>query len=152
MAKKKGLEYIARLSRAVITLILLMFVVMIAQLIVAQLVWTYTFKKQPLPVSPDSPEWRIPKADKLFLPDGTIHLVNKLDTQSNDSFAKEEITDLNRLVLWQGIRKDRPFKYLDWAPFMQNFNEQQMQYASQLNHLGNLSASHHGLMKTPHLS
>ena len=39
MAKKNGLEYIARLSRAVITLVLLMFVVLFAQIIVVQLSW-----------------------------------------------------------------------------------------------------------------
>ena len=132
MAKKKGLEYIARLSRAAITLVLLMFVVLIAQVIVVQLAWVYMFKKQPLPVSPNSPEWRIPKADKLFLPDGTIYLANKADTQHNDSYAKEEITDINGLVLWQGIHKNRPFKYLEWASFTQNFGEQQMLSISQL--------------------
>ncbi|MGD0597485.1 MAG: hypothetical protein ABSA64_08195 [Sedimentisphaerales bacterium] len=132
MAKKRSLEYIARLSRVAITLVLSMFAVLVAQVIVVQLVWVYTFKKQPLPALPDSPEWRIQKASKLFLPDGTIHLVNKADTQRNDSYAKEEITDVNELVLWQGIQKDRPSKYLDWASFTQNFGEQQMRYVSQL--------------------
>jgi hypothetical protein len=133
MAKTKGLEQIARLSRAAITLVLLMFVVLFAQIILVELAWVYTLKKQPLPVSPDSPEWKMQKADKLFLPDGTIYLANKADTQHNDSYAKEEITDVNGLVLWQGIHKNRPSKYLDWASFTQNFNEQQMRYISQLN-------------------
>ncbi len=132
MAKKKGLEYIARLSRAVITLILLMFVVLFVQIIVVELAWVYAYKKQPLPVSPDSPEWRIPKADKLFLPDGTVHLVSKTDTQHNDNYTKEEITDANGLVLWHGIRKERPFKYLDWASPAQHFPYQQMLSVSQL--------------------
>ena len=131
MAKKKGLECIARLSRAVITLVLLMFVVLIVQIIVVQLSWIY--KKPSLPVPPAGPEWRISKASKLFLPDGTIHLVNKVDTQRNDDYAKEEITDVNGLVLWQGIQKDRPSKYLDWASFMQNFSEREMRYISQSN-------------------
>ena len=65
MAKNNCLEYIARLSRAVITLVLLMFVVLFAQIIVVQLSWMY--KKPSLPAPPDSPEWRIPKAEKLFL-------------------------------------------------------------------------------------
>ena len=131
MAKKRGLEYIAQLSRAVITLVLLMFVVLIVQIIVVQLSWIY--KKPSLPVPPAGPEWRISKASKLFLPDGTIHLVNKVDTQRNDDYAKEEITDVNGLVLWQGIQKDRPSKYLDWASFMQNFSEREMRYISQSN-------------------
>ncbi|MGA2679625.1 MAG: hypothetical protein ABSF37_10055 [Sedimentisphaerales bacterium] len=132
MAKKRNSEYIARLSGAAITLVLLMFVVLIVQIILVQLAWVYTVKKQPLSALPDSPEWRMQKADKLFLPDGTIYLANKVDTQHNDSYAKEEITDVNGLVLWQGIHKDRPSKYLDWASFTQNFNEQQMRDISQL--------------------
>ena len=90
------------------------------------------YKKPSLPAPPDSPEWRIPKAEKLFLPDGTVHLVSKTDTQHNDNYAKEEITDVNGLVLWQGIHKDRPSRYLDWASPAQHFYDQQMQSVSQL--------------------
>jgi hypothetical protein len=130
MAKNNCLEYIARLSRAVITLVLLMFVVLFVQIIVVQLSWIY--KKPSLPVPPDSPEWRISKADKLFLPDGTVHFVIKVDTQHNNDYAKVEITDANGLVLWQGIHKDRPSRYLDWASPAPNFYGQQMQSVSQL--------------------
>ena len=130
MAKNNCLEYIARLSRAVITLVLLMFVVLFAQIIVVQLSWMY--KKPSLPAPPDSPEWRIPKAEKLFLPDGTVHFVSKTGTQHNDNNAKEEITDVNGLVLWQGIHKDRPSRYLDWASPAQHFYYQQIQSVSQL--------------------
>ena len=128
MAKNNCLEYIARLSGAVITLVLLMFVVLFVQIIVVELSWMY--KKPSLPIPPDSPEWRIPKAEKLFLPDGTVHFVNKVDTQSNDNYAKEEITDVNGLVLWHGIHKDRPSRYLDWASPAPNFYGQQMQSVS----------------------
>jgi hypothetical protein len=140
MAKKRNLEYIARLNGAVITLVLLMFLVLFAQFFTAELWWQHTNKKLSPPKFSDDPQWSTHIASKLFLPDGTTHLVHRKNTMgynrnenyyAND-YTKEEITDANGLVLWQGIRKNRPFKYLDWESFAQNFGEQRMQDISKL--------------------
>jgi hypothetical protein len=121
MAKKRGLEYIARLSEATITLVLLMFIVFFAQALVV-LVCLYVYEKPPPRTlcagscyKLDSQQWKIHSADKFFLPDGTVHLVRRIDTQDNGVYTEEEISDVNGSILWQGIRKDRPFKHLDWA-------------------------------------
>ncbi|MCJ7728472.1 MAG: hypothetical protein MUO27_01105 [Sedimentisphaerales bacterium] len=131
MAKKKGLEYIARLSGAAITLVLLMFLVLFAQFFTAELWWQHTNKKLSPPKFPDDPQWSTHIASKLFLPDGTMHLVHRKDTLRNDDYTddytKEKITDVNGTFLWQGIHRDRPLKYLAWASFAQNFSERQMQ-------------------------
>jgi hypothetical protein len=63
----------------------------------------------------ESPEWKIQKAGKMFLPDGTLHLVHIPDMQSYDNRTKEEITDVNGNILWEGLLQDLPFKYLSWA-------------------------------------
>jgi len=114
MAKRNVLEYVSRPIRVVITLSLTMFIVLFAQFLITQVVWLYAYEKSP-PKFPDDQQWRTHRADKLFLPDGTMHLVRRVDTQDNGDYTKEEITDVNGNVLWQGIREERPFKYLDWV-------------------------------------
>jgi hypothetical protein len=137
MAKKRVLEYTARLSGAVVTLVLLMFVVLFAQFLTAELWWQHTNKKLSPPKFSDDPQWSTHIAGKLFLPDGTMHLVHRKDTLRNDNYTddytKEQITDANGTLLWQGIHKDRPSKYLAWASFIQYFGEWQMRNMSQLN-------------------
>jgi hypothetical protein len=132
MLKRNILAYIARPAQAVIALILIMFVVLFAQILVTQVIWIYTYEKPSPPVLPDDPQWKIHRASKLFLPDGTLHLVHRIDTLRNDDYTKEEITDVNNNVLWQGISKERPFKFLTWASWIDRYNERQMQYMSSL--------------------
>jgi hypothetical protein len=130
MVTKRVLEYVARSTRAVVTLILTMFIVLFAQFLVMQLLWLYTYEKPSPPKFPDDHQWRIHRADKLFLPNGTMHLVRRIDTQDNGDYTKEEISDVNGNVLWQGIRKERPFEYLDWEAsprkYAEFFGEQAM--------------------------
>jgi hypothetical protein len=115
MVKRNILEYISRPAEAIIVLILIMFIVFFAQFLVTELIWLYTYEKPSPPKFPDDQQWRVHRADKLFLPDGTMHLVRMVDMQDSGGDTKEEITDVNGNTLWQGIRKDRPFKYLDWG-------------------------------------
>jgi hypothetical protein len=71
MEKRNVLEYVARPTRVVITLILIMFIVFFAQFLVTELVWLYTYKKPSPPTSPDNMQWRIHKAGKMFLSDAS---------------------------------------------------------------------------------
>jgi len=61
---------------------------------------------------------RIQYSVKEVLPDGTIHRLYQpgrtLYSQSENS-AKQEVYDTNDNLLWQGITKDRPYKYLSWT-------------------------------------
>ncbi len=130
MSKINLLEYVSRLAKAVITLLLIMFIVFIAQLLVTELIWQYTYEKPSPPKFPDDQQWRIHRAEKLFLPDGTMHLVRRIDEQDTGDYIKEEITDVNGNVLWQGIHDERPFKYLAWplspGEYNEFFSERQM--------------------------
>lgn len=69
---------------------------------------------------------RIQYSLKQILPDGTIHLVYQpertLYSQWEDS-AQQEVYDTNDNLLWQGIAKDSPYKYLSWtASVRDSFN------------------------------
>jgi len=123
MAKRNVLEYVSRPAEAVIALILIMFIVFFAQFLVTELVWLYTYEKPSPPIYPDDPQWRIHRAAKHFLPDGTMHLVHRTDAQDDGDYTKEEITDVNGDILWQGIRKERPFKYLEWESSPREYAE-----------------------------
>ncbi len=123
MVKRNVLEYVSQPAEEVIALILIMFIVFFAQFLVTELVWLYTYEKPSPPIYPDDPEWRVHGAAKYFLPDGTIHLVRRIDTEDNGDYTKEEITDVNGNILWQGIRKDRPFKYLEWESSPREYAE-----------------------------
>ena len=61
---------------------------------------------------------RIQYSLKQVLPDGTIHLVYQpgrtLYSHWEDS-AQQEVYDTNDNLLWQGIAKDSPYKYLSWT-------------------------------------
>jgi hypothetical protein len=123
MVKRNVLEYVSRPAEAVIALILIMFIVFFAQFLVTELVWLYTYEKPSPPKFPDDQQWRIHRADKHFLPDGAMHLVRRTDAQDNGDYTKEEITDVNGNILWEGIRKDRPFKYLEWGSSPREYAE-----------------------------
>jgi hypothetical protein len=134
MEKRNVLGYAARPTKVVITLILIIFIVFFAQFLTTELVWLYTYKKPSPPTLPDNVQWRIHKAGKVFLSDATMYLVRRIDTQDNGDYTKEEISDVNGSILWQGIRKDRPFKYLEWASYYYTgySDEQQMRRMSLL--------------------
>jgi len=70
------------------------------------------------PTEEEKTQRRIKYSLKEVLPDGTIHLVYQpgrtLYSQWEDS-AKQQVYDTNDNLLWQGIGKDSPYKYLSWA-------------------------------------
>jgi hypothetical protein len=128
MTRKKGVKYISRLSASAITLVLLTFIVIFAEVLMTGLIWLYFYEKPSPQKTAEGSEWKRHRADKMFLPDGTLHLVYWLDTQSHDDFEQTEITDVNGNILWQGIYKERPFEYLTWASLPGFFHEQQMRF------------------------
>jgi len=61
---------------------------------------------------------RIQYSAKRFLPDGTIHLVyqpgHKYYSQWEES-STQQVYDVNDNLLWEGIAKNCPYKYLSWT-------------------------------------
>jgi len=72
---------------------------------------------------------RIQSSTKEFLPDGTIHLIYRLEHIS-DQIYQEQIYDSNDNLLWEGTSDKRPYEYLSWAKHLRRykdgFNKQQM--------------------------
>jgi hypothetical protein len=74
---------------------------------------------------------RIQYSVKEVLPDGTIHLLYQpgrtLYSQWEDS-SKQQVYDTNDNLLWEGIAKDSPYKYLSWTANAggDSFNAQSM--------------------------
>jgi hypothetical protein len=132
MTKKNFLAIITRPAETLITLFLSVFLVTFTQLLIVGLLWLYTYEKPSPSKLSSEPQHTIDDAGKPFLPDGTLHLIYRLDTQHSDDFSKEEITDVNGQILWQGPRKECPFKYLDWSTISGNFSELQMMNLSSL--------------------
>ena len=132
MTRKKGIEYISRLSTSAITLVLLTFIVIFAQVLMTGLIWLYFYEKPSPRKITEGPQWKTHRADKMFLPDGTLHLVQWVDMQHHDDFAKEEIIDVSGNTIWQGIHREQPFEYLAWASRPMLFDEQQMRGISLL--------------------
>jgi hypothetical protein len=115
MSKRNYLGYISLPLRAVIVLFLIMFIVLFAQFVITQLIWLYTYEMpSPTQISDDI-ESRINRAEKLYLPDGTMHLVHRMNEKGTCDYTKEEITDADGNVFWRGNRDERPFKYLEWS-------------------------------------
>ena len=57
-------------------------------------------------------QWRIERSFRLFLPDGTMHLLYS-ERQSPENL-RVRIYDLNDNLLWQGNEEELPEKYLKW--------------------------------------
>jgi len=77
---------------------------------------------------PDEPKSKRHRSAKNFLPDGTIHLVYVPDEYryADEVYRKEQIFDANHNLLWQGLHKDNPYKYLSWPGWSHGFTANSM--------------------------
>jgi len=81
---------------------------------------------------------RIERSAKEFLPDGTVHLVERVGRRSGDSGEEEvRIHDAADKLVWSGRRKDVPHEYLEWGarsvnPRSPGINSRQMARAHQV--------------------
>jgi hypothetical protein len=116
MNRKNLFAYIARPVSAVITLLIVVSVLALVQGIVILIVFACTYEKRmPLQRTSDDPNQRIADSEKKFLPDGTVHLVApafKYPFSVEEQYTKSLIYDINDNLLWEGIFKDAPYKYL----------------------------------------
>ena len=65
---------------------------------------------------------RIRSSAKEFIPDGTIHLICRLEHLS-DGIDLEQIYDANDNLLWEGPSDKRPYEYLSWAKHLRRYRE-----------------------------
>jgi len=116
MVAQKHSKYIAGPLKIFTTLLMLLFAVAFVQMFVTQIAFVCTYRPgYTRPAPPKGPNWRIAHSAKHFLPDGTIHLVYRSDySRAGQDYEQEQIYDTNDNLLWEGLRKDRPYEYLSW--------------------------------------
>ena len=116
MNRKNLFAYFARPIRTVITLLIVVSVLALVQGIVILIVIACTYEKRmPLEKTSNERNQRIADSEKKFLPDGTVHLVApafKYPFSVEEQYTKSLIYDINDNLLWEGIFKDAPYKYL----------------------------------------
>ncbi len=117
MKLKNNLKYLAVPLKISITILLLLLITCFLQAIVYQIGILLTYKDSPREsISAEDPNWRIPRANKNFLPDGTIHLVHTQGKPNGrGKYRQDRVYDANDNLLWEGLRKDSPYEYLSWA-------------------------------------
>jgi len=108
-------------------------VVMLVALAIAQAItvgMAHSFHKPTTPPDKELTEEekrvsRIRNSAKQCLPDGTIHLVHQPGRRSYSQWeesGKQQIYDTNDNLLWEGIAKDSPYKYLSWTVAARNYS------------------------------
>ncbi|MHC4566208.1 MAG: hypothetical protein ACYTE3_10665 [Planctomycetota bacterium] len=65
---------------------------------------------------------RIQNASKLFLPDGSIHIVS-MPRRTSTEEPEDKIFDANDNLLWQGPRDERPYEYLSWTTGLRSYHQ-----------------------------
>jgi len=117
MTAEKHSKYIAGPFKIFTTLLILLFAVVFVQTFITQIAFVCTYKLgYTRPAQPEGPNWRIARSGRYFLPDGTIHLIYTSDhSRAGEDYSQEKIYDANDNLLWQGLRKDRPYEYLSWG-------------------------------------
>lgn len=123
MRLKHIIKYVSAPAKIIMVLIVLLIAVLVLQGMIIQM--TFVFFPEPLYTKPAESKMsaarqkqkRISRAPKMFLPDGTIHLVHTLETPAHprEDERQVEIYDVNDNLLWSGKRKDKPYHYLPWS-------------------------------------
>jgi hypothetical protein len=117
MGAEKHSKFVAGPLKIFTTLLMLLFAVVFVQTFVTQIAFVCTYKLgYARPPHHEDLDWRIARSAKYFLPDGTIHLIYTSDySRAGEDYSQEQTYDANDNLLWQGIRKDRPYEYLSWG-------------------------------------
>ncbi|MHC4891255.1 MAG: hypothetical protein ACYTEO_17520 [Planctomycetota bacterium] len=125
-------KHVATPAKILMTIVILLIALSFLQIFVGEMVreFLYTIYKQTNDQPSEEPSLaeqrinRIYHSDKVFLPDGTIHLVYAIghkyyrtERDQRDKSIEEQIYDTNDNLLWEGSPKDRPYEYLSWTPY-----------------------------------
>ena len=129
MKLKRISKYIATPVGIFTTLLIFLFALVFLQFFVNEIVIVSLYKTRTEQFSgPDDPNSKMHRSAKNFLPDGTIHLVYEPDEYryADKVYRKEQIFDANHNLLWEGLRKDRPYEYLSWPGWSRGFTAHSM--------------------------
>ena len=139
MELKETSKYIAKPVRIFMTAT----VILIALLFIQQIIYElsspkYRSYEKPDEQTKESTEeekkiLRIKYSLRQVLPDGTIHLVHQPGTRNHYQWkdsGEQQVHDINDNLLWQGIAKDNPYKYLSWTTNIgdESFDIRSMKY------------------------
>ncbi|HOQ04377.1 MAG TPA: hypothetical protein PKY88_04105 [Anaerohalosphaeraceae bacterium] len=101
--------------KAVIILLIMLLILLVIQAVSLDIL-QISLRKQYLPDSEqpalsetEQLQQRIAEADKVFLPDGTLHLLHSDWTARRQTI---EVYDTAGRLLWKGSRTDQPYEYL----------------------------------------
>jgi len=132
MRLKNDLKYIATPAKVFTTLVILLIALLIVQSIILETERMF-FQTKPRsaikPKAQPTPEEerldRIRYSEKMFLPDGTIHLVHRLRPAAGrvDEPETMQIYDANDKLLWQGPISRRPYNHISWAGQLSSYRK-----------------------------
>ncbi|MHC4537881.1 MAG: hypothetical protein ACYS6K_28460 [Planctomycetota bacterium] len=128
MKIQNKLQYIATPAKVFLTVLIILIAVSILQGICIEIENTnvrkkrYTTKEQPEAElsQEEKRQKRLNRSLKEFLPDGTIHLIDRVEHISGRR-DKVHIYDINDNLLWEGPSDKKPYEYLSWAEQLQNY-------------------------------
>jgi len=132
MKTKHVLKYTAAPAKVIMTSLIFLIALLILQMIVCDIISmiSYTSRanksKSELQFTPEEERIiRIRSSEKEFLPDWTIHLVQKStrNWSSRDRSENVEIYDVNDNLLWEGPANQKPYDYLSWARTPRSYTE-----------------------------
>lgn len=121
-------QYIARPAKVFMTALIILIAVSILQGICIAIENSYARKKrfkdeEKLKAELSQEEKRqerIRRSSKEFLPDGTIHLIDRVEHISGRK-DKVQIYDVNDNLLWEGPSDKKPYEYLSWAERLRSY-------------------------------
>jgi hypothetical protein len=105
------------------TLITLLGAVMILQVFIMGMVSIFVPRywyqdNEPELTEAQEQRWRINEMAKLFLVDGTIHLIHIGDRPNRwEEERQMEVYDVNNKLLWAGGQEESPYTYLQWPDY-----------------------------------
>ena len=128
MKRQKLLMSLSRYCRIFMITFLLLTALLFIQGFIGDIIWDYYtdnsyYQPQELQREPVDRSQRIDSSKKMFLPDGTIHLVYTDLSQfyTSPSDHKYQVYDTNDDIIWQGNNEEYEKyseKYLDLNPFV----------------------------------
>jgi hypothetical protein len=130
MKLKNKFQYIATPAKVFMAVLIILSLLSILQGICKEIEGTYSRTKRL--TAEEKPEAelteeeqridRIKSSTKEFLPDGTIHLINRLEHISDRKY-QEQIYDSNDNLLWEGPSDKRTYEYLSWPKQLRRYSE-----------------------------
>jgi len=128
MKIKNKFQYIAKPAKVFMTALIILIAVSILQGICIEIEQTYARKKQFATEEKSEAELsqedkrqdRIRRSAKEFLPDGTIHLIDRVEHISG-RMDKVQIYDVNDNLIWEGQSDKKPYEYLSWAEELRRY-------------------------------